>query len=416
VSSKNLKQQYRQLQEDNFPKCMEISFGEDSFSQKLRFEKVTWNIKEQEKGLRYGENPHQKAALYRLVNGNLVLGEVEAVTPNSPLVSAAQLKKSGKHPGMINITDVDSALHILRYLPDEPATVIIKHNNPCGVAQRSDLAESYVSAFMADPIAAFGGVVALNREVDGATAKEILQHYTEVIVAPSYTNAAMDLFEQKKNLRIMEIQNIERLQELTASPYIDFHSLIDGGMVVQWSYQTQILSVDDFLPAETEYKGTTYKVTRAPTHDELQDLLFGWHVESGVSSNSVLYVKNRTTIGIGTGEQDRVGCAEIARDKAFSKCAQRYALTTFGQNYTDLDLTDKNRVDQYVQEEKGDIRKGVMVSDGFFPFRDGIEVGLEAGVTAVVQPGGSVRDFESIEACNEYGSTMVFTGERSFRH
>src|SRR6056297_3388631 len=211
MTNRNLKQQYHELHTDKFPQAMKISFGGDSYLQTLQFEKVTWSIGGEEKGLRYGENPHQSAALYRLLNGNLVLGDVEAVSAESALVSTAQLKKSGKHPGMINITDVDSALSILRYFPEHPSAVIIKHNNPCGVAQRESLAESYIQAFMADPIAAFGGVVALNREVDGATAKEILQHYTEVIVAPSYTNAAMDLFEQKKNLRIMEIQNIERL-------------------------------------------------------------------------------------------------------------------------------------------------------------------------------------------------------------
>ncbi len=416
MSSKNLKQQYRRLLEDNFPGTMEISFGESTFKQTLRFEKVTWNIENEEKGLRYGENPHQPAALYRLVNGNLVLGDVKAITPDSALVSAAQLKKSGKHPGMINITDVDSALNILRYLPEEPATVIIKHNNPCGVAQRPDLSESYVAAFMADPIAAFGGVVAVNREIDHATAQEILKHYTEVIVAPSYTDSAMELFEKKKNLRIMEIGDISRLQELTAAPHIDFHSLIDGGLIVQWSYETRIATVDDFLPAETEYKGSSYKVKREPTEKEFQDLLFGWQVESGVTSNSVLYVKDKTTVGIGTGEQDRVGCAEIARDKAYAKCAQRRSLLQYGSNYVDIDESKQKEIDLYVQEQKGDILGGVMVSDGFFPFRDGIEVGLKAGVTAVVQPGGSVRDFESVEACNDYNAAMVFTGERSFRH
>lgn len=416
MNNRNLKQQYRELQEDNFPDTMEISFGEDSYRQSLKFEKVTWTIEGEKKGLRYGENPHQRAAQYRLVNGNIVLGDVESVTPESALVSAAVLKKSGKHPGMINITDVDSALNILRYFPDDPATVIIKHNNPCGVAQRADLSESYYDAFMADPIAAFGGVVAVNREVDKATAEEITSHYTEVVAAPSYSPEAMAVLEKKKNLRIMEIRNIERLQQLTAAPHIDFHSLIDGGLIVQWSYATRILTEQDFLPAETDYKGQHYQVNRAPTRTELQDLLFGWQVESGVTSNSVLYVKNRTTVGIGTGEQDRVGCAEIARDKAYAKTRQRVSLARFNTPYRDLDASQREEIDRYIQAHNGDIRGAVMVSDGFFPFRDGIEVGLREGVTAVVQPGGSLRDFESIEACNEFDAAMVFTGERSFRH
>ncbi len=414
--NRNLTQQYHELHTDNFPRTMQISFGEDSYLQTLRFEKVTWSIGGEKKGLRYGENPHQSAALYRLLNGNLVLGDVEAVSPDSALVSTAQLRKSGKHPGMINITDVDSALSILRYFPERPTAVIIKHNNPCGVAQRDSLADSYIQAFMADPIAAFGGVVALNREVDAATAEEINRHYTEVIVAPSYTDGAMQLFEKKKNLRIMEIKNIERLQQLTAAPHIDFHSLIDGGLVLQWSYTTRVLTSSDFLPAESEYKGRQYRVQRAPTEAELQDLLFGWQVESGVTSNSVLYVKDRVTVGIGTGEQDRVGCAQIARDKAYTKAVQRFSLNRYGKNYHELEQAQQAQINSEVQERHADIQGGVMVSDGFFPFRDGIEVGLREGVSAVVQPGGSVRDFESIEACNDFGAAMVFTGERSFRH
>ncbi|MFW5727074.1 MAG: IMP cyclohydrolase [Spirochaetia bacterium] len=416
MNNRNLKQQYRELQTDIFPAKMEISFGEDSFRQSLRFEKVTWSIAGQEKGLRYGENPHQKAALYRLVNGNLVLGDVATVSPEAALVSHAELKKSGKHPGMINITDVDSALNILRYFPDDPTTVIIKHNNPCAVAQRPELAESFQAAFMADPIAAFGGVVAVNREIDKATAEEISAHYTEVVAAPAYSEAAMAVLEKKKNLRIMEIRNIDRLQQLTAAPHIDFRSLIDGGLIVQWSYTTRILSTEDFLPAETDYKDTHYTINRRPTPRELQDLLFGWQVESGVTSNSVLYVKNRTTIGIGTGEQDRVGCAEIARDKAYAKTRARVALSQFESSYRELRTSQQEEVDRYIAEFHGDIKGSVMVSDGFFPFRDGVEVGLREGVTAVVQPGGSLRDFESIEACNEYDAAMVFTGERSFRH
>src|SRR6056297_530699 len=416
MTSRNLTQQYHELNADNFPQTMKISFGEDSYLQTLQFEKVTWSIGGEEKGLRYGENPHQSAALYRLLNGNLVLGDVEAVSADSALVSAAQLRKSGKHPGMINITDVDSALSILRYFPERPTAVIIKHNNPCGVAQRDSLAESYTQAFMADPVAAFGGVVALNREVDAATAKEINRHYTEVVVAPSYTDEAMQLFEKKKNLRIMEIKNIERLQQLTAAPHIDFHSLIDGGLVLQWSYTTRIMTTADFLPAETEYKGRQYRVNRTPTEAELQDLLFGWQVESGVTSNSVLYVKDRMTVGIGTGEQDRVGCAEIARDKAYAKSRARVALSQFESSYQELSTSQQEEIDRYLSEFHGDIKGSVMVSDGFFPFRDGVEVGLREGVTAVVQPGGSLRDFESIEACNEFDAAMVFTGERSFRH
>jgi phosphoribosylaminoimidazolecarboxamide formyltransferase/IMP cyclohydrolase len=269
---------------------------------------------------------------------------------------------------------------------------------------------------MADPIAAFGGVVALNRELDAETAREICARYTEVVVAPAYSSRALREFEKKKNLRIMEIRNMDRLRELTARPSLDFTSLIDGGLVLQWAYRTSILTRGDFLPALAEYKGVEYRVERQPTETELEDMLFGWQVEAGVTSNSVLYVKNDTTVGIGTGEQDRVGCARIARDKAYEKCRERISLMDFHKSYSHLEEGEKERVDLFVTEEHGGIKGGVMVSDGFFPFRDGVEVGLKEGVTAVVQPGGSLRDFESIQACNEYGAAMMFTGERSFRH
>lgn len=413
MSSSNLKKQYKNILEDSFPPEMEIRLGNYA---PLRYEKVTWNIAGEEKGLRYGENPHQPAALYRLVNGNLVLGDVQAVGPEVALTSSAKLLKSGKHPGMINITDVDAALNILRYFEEKPVTVIVKHNNPSGVARRDDLTESYLSAFMADPVAAFGSVVAMNREVDVETAREICKRYTEVVVAPAFTSGALEEFDKKKNIRIMEIRNIERLRELTARPALDFTSLIDGGIILQWAYRTSVASAEDFLPAETEYKGQNYRAERTPTATEMEDMLFGWQVEAGVTSNSVLYVKNGTTVGIGTGEQDRVGCARIARDKAYEKCRERRSLLDFGKNYAELSGKERENVDGYVSGAHGDIKGAVMISDGFFPFRDGVEVGLKEGVAAVVQPGGSLRDFESIQACNEYSAAMLFTGERSFRH
>ena len=416
MAERGLKKQYQEILADNFPTSIEMKFGKESYQQSLKFEKVTWRSGDKQQGLRYGENPHQAAALYRLTNGNLVLGDVRSVGPGKGLASTAKLVKSGKHPSLINITDVDSALNILRYLNHIPAAVIVKHNNPCGVAQRESLAQSYQDAFMADPIAAFGGAVALNREVDRECAEEISRHYTEVVAAPAYSSKALEVFEKKKNIRLMEIHNMDRLQDFAVLPHVDFHSLLDGGLVLQWSYRTRIRTAEDFLSAETQYQGRDYRVARQASDSELSDLLFGWFVEAGVTSNSVLYIKDRTTIGIGTGEQDRVGCAQIARDKAYQKCRQRRALLTYKRGYTDLDHERRNEIDQYVQVQHGDIRGSVMISDGFFPFRDGIEVGLREGVRAVAQPGGSLRDFESIEACNEYDAAMVFTGERAFRH
>jgi phosphoribosylaminoimidazolecarboxamide formyltransferase/IMP cyclohydrolase len=370
-----------------------------------------------DKGLRYGENPGQEAALYRLVNGNLTLGDVTAIQPGRYLASNAELLQSGKHPGKINITDADSGLNILRYLTDVPATVIMKHNNPCGAALGETLAEAYHKANMADRLAAFGGAIALNRECDKATADLIARNYSEVVIAPEFAEGVMDIFAAQKNLRVMRIGNMARLQDFATQRVVDFKSLIDGGMIVQWSFQPEARTVDAFQPAVTTYKGQEYRINRRPTPREAADLLFGWLVEAGVTSNSVLYVKDGVTVGIGTGEQDRVGVAEIARDKAYRKLADRLCWEQHGIPYNTLtDAHARRAIDAAVVEAKGGLIGSCMVSDAFFPFRDGVEVGIREGVTAVVQPGGSARDFETIEACNEADVAMVYTGQRSFRH
>lgn len=419
--TRNLQAMYRTMTGDHFPPRMEISFSDEEGSaasrQTLVFEKVSWTIEGEERGLRYGENPDQEAALYRLVNGNLVLGEVENVAPGRSLASGVELLQSGKHPGKINITDADSALNILRYLPSSPCTVIIKHNNPCGVAIGATLAESYRKAWLADRIAAFGGVVAVNRELDRETAELIAESYCEVVLAPEYGEGVLDIFAAKKNLRVMRIRNIGRLEEFADSRTLELKALIDGGMVAQWSFSPKARTAAGFLPATATRKGERYEIARLPDEREANDLLFGWLVESGVTSNSVLYVKNGVTVGIGTGEQDRVGVAEIARDKAYRKMADRVCWERHAAAYNLLDDPEERaRIDAEVADAHGGLEGSVMVSDAFFPFRDGIDVGIREGVTAIVQPGGSIRDWECIEACNEAGVAMVFTGQRSFRH
>jgi phosphoribosylaminoimidazolecarboxamide formyltransferase / IMP cyclohydrolase len=417
MAAPDLKSAYRRIMDDHFPERMEISFVSGASRQTLVYEKATWVIDNEEKGLRYGENPGQEAALYRLVNGNLALGEVMTVAPGRHLASDIELLQSGKHPGKINITDADSALAILRYFSGTPFAVIVKHNNPCGAARAPTLSEAYHKAHMADRLAAFGGAVALNREVDLPTAQLIAESYAEVVVAPGFAPGVMDVFSRWKNLRVMRIAAMEKLESFIGAPYIDFKSLIDGGIIAQTPFVPKALTTAGFLPAQATYKGREYAVSRAPTERELDDLLFGWLVEAGVTSNSVLYVKDGVTVGIGTGEQDRVGVAEIARDKAYRKLADRIAWESFHAPYNTLDKPEaRAEIDREVARQKGGIAGACMVSDGFFPFRDGVDVGIREGVTAVVQPGGSDRDFESIEACNEAGVAMVFTGQRSFKH
>jgi len=415
--AEDLKKMYRTIMDDHFPPEMEISFVDQDKKQTLFYEKVAWTIDNIQKGLRYGENPGQEAALYKLINGNLVLGGTESIQPGRHLASDIELLQSGKHPGKTNLTDADNSLNILRYFVDKPTVVIVKHNNPCGVARSDTLVDAYLKANMADRVAAFGGCIAVNRAVDRATAEAITEQYAEVVVAPDFEDGVMGIFSKKKNLRVIRIGNISKLQSFVGQRCVEFKSLIDGGIIAQWSFVPAARSKADLKLAACEYKGKQYQVKREPTEQEYNDLLFGWLVESGITSNSVIYVKDEVTVGIGTGEQDRVGVAEIARDKAYRKLADRYCFERHNIPYNDLKDEDKrSEIDAKVADEKGGLIGSAMVSDAFFPFRDGIDVGLKEGVTSVIHPGGSENDFQSIEACNEVGATMVYTGQRSFKH
>lgn len=415
--AEDLKKMYRTVMDDHFTPKMEISFVDDDKRQTLFYEKVVWVVDDVQKGLRYGENPGQEAALYKLANGNLVLGEAQTIQPGQYLASDIELLQSGKHPGKTNLTDADNSLNILRYFVDKPAAVIVKHNNPCGVARAASLEEAYIKANMADRVAAFGGCIAVNRPVDKATAEAIANQYAEVVVAPEFDAGVMDIFAKKKNLRVVRIGNISRLQTFVGERTVEFKSLIDGGIITQWSFVPQARSKEDLKPAECEFQGKMYRIEREPTEQEYQDMLFGWLVESGITSNSVIYVKNEVTVGIGTGEQDRVGVAEIARDKAYRKLADRYCFEELNIPYNELaDESKKREIDERVAQEKGGLIGSAMVSDAFFPFRDGVDVGLREGISAIIHPGGSMNDYQSIEACNEVGATMVYTGQRSFKH
>jgi phosphoribosylaminoimidazolecarboxamide formyltransferase/IMP cyclohydrolase len=415
--SHDLKHAYHTIMDDPFPKRMEVSFVWGDRRSTLVYEKVSWVIDGVRRGLRYGENPGQEAALYKLLNGNLTLGEVTTIAPGRYLVSDAELLQSGKHPGKINLTDADNALNILRYLTDRPAAAIMKHNNPSGVAMADTLVDAYLKADLADHVAAFGGCIALNRPLDVSTAQAIAERYAEVVVAPEYEAGTVGILAQRKNLRIMRVGNMRRLSEFATERFVDFKSLIDGAIIAQLSYMPQARTRADLGLAETVHEGRIYRVKREPTAGEYEDLLFGWLVEAGVTSNSVLYARDLATVGIGTGEQDRVGVAEIARDKAYRKLADRLAFERYGIIYSGLETASQRReIDEEVTARHGGLRGAVMVSDAFFPFRDGIDVGLREGVTAVIQPGGSLNDYQAIEACNEYGAAMVFTGQRSFKH
>jgi phosphoribosylaminoimidazolecarboxamide formyltransferase/IMP cyclohydrolase len=432
LMAEDLKKMYRTLMEDHFPPQITISFGD----QVLVYRKRVWKLPDEkskeliEKGLRYGENPGQEAALYELANGNLVLGKCQFIEAGKGLVSAIteeDMIQEGKHPGKINLTDVDNSLNIMKYLMERPLAVIVKHNNPCGVAYGQSLAEAYEKANAADRIAAFGGAVSFNRPVDRTTAELVAENYLEVVAAPDYEEGAIPILAKRANLRIIRIKRIDQLAGYAGARFVDFKSLIDGGIVVQQSPLNRIRSAKDFTLAGCEYQGRTYTIARHPSGEEYADMLFGWQVEQGVSSNSVIYVKDGVTVGIGTGEQDRVGVAEIAVFKAYTKYADWLCFKRYGLPYKEMELKvkagEKDRavleeIDRETKEAKGGLIGATMVSDAFFPFRDGVDAGIQQGVRAVVQPGGSMRDFEAIEACNEANPqvTMVFTGQRAFKH
>ena len=428
----DLKKMYKTIMDDNFPEEMAIRFGE----QTLMYRKRTWKIPDEktgeliEKGLRYGENPDQQAALFELVNGNLVLGDCRFIEPGNGLVSAIteeDMLQAGKHPGKTNLTDLDNALNILKYLSDRPAATILKHNNPCGVACGKSVAEAYDRANMADRIAAFGGCLVVNRPMDKTTAEMVNNNYLEVVGAPDFEEGVFDILAKRKNLRIVRISRIDQLEKYRSFRFVDFKSLTDGGIVVQQSPVNRIRTKDNFLPAKTVYKGKEYAIERQPTEKDYDDMLFGWNVEQGITSNSVIYVKDCMTVGIGTGEQDRVGVAEIAVFKAYTKYADTLCFRKHGIPYKtfeleasqgERDISALREIDELTKKEKGGLVGSTMVSDAFFPFRDGVDAGIKEGVAAIVQPGGSDRDYESIEACNQASPkvAMVFTGQRAFRH
>jgi len=423
---KNIKEMYKTVVKDPFPSEMSLTLGD----QVLKFVRRSWVIEGEEKGLRYGENPDQPAALYELVEGDLELGGVKFRSPGAGLVSSLKeenLIQSGKHPGKINLTDVDNGINILQYLTRKPAAVILKHNNPCGAAwSEQGLEEALSKAYFADRIAAFGGAVVVNRPLPKECAEFMTKYYFEVVAAPAYEPGAIDVLKTKKNLRILEIPGLAELEKLVNTPFLDLKSLVDGGIIAQFSFRNKILSADDFIPASAEKDGQVV-MARKPDSREMDDLIFAWAVEAGVTSNSVIFARDGQTVAIGTGEQDRVGCVELTIHKAYTKYADNLAFSEHGLSLYELKLKAKNdpeaaKVLEDIQERtkahKGGLPGSVMVSDGFFPFRDGVDVAIEQGITAIAQPGGSIRDFEVIQAVNqaEPQVAMVFTGQRSFKH
>lgn len=303
--------------------------------------------------LRYGENPNQKAAFYK-----------DPFTPGTTVAKAEQMH--GKELSFNNILDLDKALDIAMDF-ERPTAVVMKHTNPCGLASADDIYNAFLTAYAVDPLSAFGCVICLNRNCDVRTAEEIAKYFVEAVIAPDFDKKALEILTQKKNIRLLRtnspIAPEQRFREFKMKK-------IQGGLLVQTDEDVVI-----------DPKNLKVVTNRAPTEEELKTLMFAWKLAKHVTSNAVVYVKGERAVGIGAGQMSRVDSAMIARVKGG-------------------------------EETKG----SVMASDAFFPFRDGVDEAAKAGVTAIIQPGGSIRDQEVIDAANEHGMAMVFTGCRVFRH
>lgn len=310
----------------------------------LTFEKV--------QDLRYGENPHQKATYYKEIKPQL-----------GDLVHAEKLH--GKELSFNNINDTNGALETLKEF-EEPTIVAVKHANPCGVGTGYDIYDAYIKAYKADPVSIFGGIVASNRTIDERTAEEINKIFLEIVIAPDFTEEALDILTQKKNIRLLKLPEIsQNIPEGT----IDLKK-VSGGFLVQ-DIDTELFNEDD-LQVVTD---------RIPTENEIEDMKFAWKVVKHIKSNGIVIAKNGKTMGVGPGQVNRIWAVE-------------------------------NSIKQSVEDTKG----SVLASDAYFPFSDSIEAAARAGITAIIQPGGSIRDQESIDKANECGIAMVFTKMRHFKH
>lgn len=323
------------------------------FSEKLNITspKTITLTYEKKQDLRYGENPHQSATFYTSIQGT-----------EGTLTSAVQLH--GKELSYNNIGDTDGALETLKEF-DEPTIVAAKHANPCGVGSAATIAEAYAKAYEADPVSIYGGIVASNREIDKATAEKMAEIFLEVIVAPSFSKEALEILSQKKNIRLLQLENITQKNYKATKA-----KTVLGGLLIQ--------DLDTLLLSESDMKVVT---KRQPTPAELKDLLFAWKVVKHTKSNGIAIAKDLCTTGVGPGQVSRIWALE-------------------------------NAIRQGGEKVKG----SVMASDAFFPFSDCVEAAHEAGITAIIQPGGSVRDELSIETADKYGIAMIFTGMRHFKH
>jgi phosphoribosylaminoimidazolecarboxamide formyltransferase/IMP cyclohydrolase len=358
MSKQEIRRIYRTALKEDFPQALRLELGGKVFE----YSKVHWTVGGENRGLRYGTNPHQKAALYRAEHSKGGIGNVEWV-------------KWGKDgPSATNIEDGSHGMRIVRYF-HEPAVAVMKHLNPSGVSvghKGEEPFSVYARARDSDPRAAFGSVVVLNRKVDKLTAEELLKTFVEVVYAPDYEEPAVSVFQAKKDIRIGKVQVSDGDSN---SP--DIVVLDDGSLILEDSYRTGLGSLEQLrmLPVATK---------RSPSDTEYRAMLHSWWVACEVRSNAVVFWKNDASLAIGTGQQDRIGAIESCIEKA--------------------------------HKFSHDLKGSVMASDGFLPNIDNVEAVAKEGISGIVQPGGSVEDQALVRACDQRGIAMVMTGERSFRH
>ncbi len=359
MSGQEIRKIYRTAREEEFPGRLTIILG----GRTLEYSKVQWTIDGKAKGLRYGSNPHQKAALYQPQTGSQGIGSVEWV-------------KWGKDgPSATNLEDGSHGIRIVTYFV-EPAVAVMKHLNPSGVASGREGEASrsvYSRARDTDARAAFGSVVVFNKPVDRETAEEVVRTFVEIVYAPDYEPSAIRVFETKKDLRVGKVPLPGKSEQATP----DIIILDDGSVILEDPYRTSLRSLD-------QLKRLAVPTKRSPSESEYLDLLRAWWVACETRSNAVVFWKDELSLAIGTGQQDRIGAIESCIDKA--------------------------------RRAGHSLKASVMASDGFLPKLDNVEAVAKEGVSAIIQPGGSVEDEKLVRTCNEHGVAMVLTGERSFRH
>jgi len=378
----DMKRSYRTAVESEFPDSLVLDLSKEC-------------------DLRYGENPNQPAVMYRLEGTSLVR------------LTNIRLAKSGKGGlSATNFMDVTRALEILKFF-EAPSVAVMKHLVPSGFAtqyNRTSLDEIYIQARDTDPRSAFGSVVVLNEALDKLTAEEIISTYVEGVAAPEFEEGTMEILERKEDLRVILYSNLDRIPKFEGddvSGLYDFRTLPTGRVLVQKPYLSSIRGRDDLVLDPLVIKdGEEFVVERDPSERELDDLLTSWYINLGVRSNGIVFVKNGVTVAIGTGQQERIGAIEQAIIKAYQKAMDRE-----GVEYSAID----GAIERY-QLSHNPLEGAIMSSDAFFPFRDSIDTVAECGVSAIIQPGGSIRDNEVIRAVNDHDMAMAYTLERCFGH